>query len=95
MGGMSTVYLATHEILDRQVALKIMSPSFLKDGTFKECFINEGRIISKLNHPHIVHIYDIGISNDACYMAIELLEVGTLRQKIDDEVLSIHDIALL
>ncbi|MCF6189825.1 MAG: serine/threonine protein kinase [Cocleimonas sp.] len=88
---MSTVYLATHEILDRQVALKIMSPSFLKDGTFKECFINEGRIISKLNHPHIVHIYDIGISNDACYMAIELLEVGTLRQKIDDEALSIQD----
>ena len=90
-GGMSTVYLATHEILDRQVALKIMSPSFLKDGTFKECFINEGRIISKLNHPHVIHIYDIGISNDACYMAIELLEVGTLRQKIDDEALSIQD----
>ncbi len=90
-GGMSTVYLATHDILDRQVALKIMSPSFLKDGTFKECFINEGRIISKLNHPHIIHIYDIGISNDACYMAIELLEGDTLRQKIDDESLFIQD----
>lgn len=90
-GGMSTVYLATHEILDRQVALKIMSPSFLKDGTFKDCFINEGRIISKLNHPHVIHIYDIGISNDACYMAVELLEVDTLRQKIDDGGLSVQD----
>jgi len=88
-GGMSTVYLATHEILDRQVALKIMSPSFVRDGSFKDCFINEGRMISKLNHPHVIHIYDIGISNDACYMAIELLEGDTLRQKIDSNTLSI------
>lgn len=91
-GGMSTVYLATHTILDRQVALKIMSPSYLSNEGFKDCFINEGKIISKLNHPHIVHIYDIGISNDACYMAIELLEDDTLRQKIDSKTLSFEEI---
>jgi serine/threonine protein kinase len=91
-GGMSTVYLAIHTILERQVALKIMSPSYLNNEAFKECFINEGKIISKLNNPHIIHIYDIGISNDACYMAIELLEEDTLHQKIEKKSLSFEDI---
>ena len=91
-GGMSTVYLATHTILERQVALKIMSSSYLNNEAFKECFINEGKIISKLDNPHIIHIYDIGISNDACYMAIELLEKDTLHQKIEKKSLSFENI---
>lgn len=91
-GGMAEVYLATHEILQRPVALKVMSANLIKDKSFKDSFIKEGQIMAKLKHPHIVEIYDIGVSNDLCYMALEILEKDSLKDKLAKERLLITEI---
>ena len=83
---MATVYLAEQVSLGRQVALKVMSPTLIVvDSGFCERFINEGRIIAKLRHQHIVTIHDIGCANQQDYfMAMEYCPGGTLKQRILD-----------
>ena len=63
-GGMGTVYLATQESLERDVVLKTMSLVDAEGTEFAERFLNEGRIVASLRHPHIITIYDIGATDD-------------------------------
>jgi serine/threonine protein kinase len=81
-GGMSTVYLAIQESLDRDVALKIMAPALAADADFCKRFLKEGRIIAKLVHPNIVTVYDIGAYKSYYYMALEYAGKGNLTQYI-------------
>ena len=83
---MATVYLAEQVSLGRQVALKVMSPMLIAaDSDFCERFVNEGRIIAKLRHQHIVTIHDIGCADGRDYfMAMEYCPGGTLKQRILD-----------
>lgn len=78
-GGMATVYLATQESLGRAVVLKTMRT----DSGSMERFLNEGRIVARLRHPHIVTIYDIGSAEDLLYLAMEYVEGGDLKGRID------------
>lgn len=79
-GGMATVYLAVQENLNRPVALKVMHN--LSVPGFSERFLNEGRIIAKLAHPHIITIYDIGVSDECHYISMEYLQGGDLKKRI-------------
>lgn len=81
-GGMSTVYLATQESLNRQVALKVMSPQLMADPGFLQRFLKEGKIIAQLHHPKIVTIYDIGSYGEYQYISQEYLSGGTLGDEI-------------
>ncbi len=77
---MATVYLAVQESVDRQVALKVMAPELaLSDKTYGERFLREARIVAKLVDPHIVTIYDVGISNGLHYLAMEYVPGNDLR----------------
>ena len=69
-GGVATVYLAEQRSLGRQVVLKVLDTSAASLETV-ERFLNEGRIIASLNHPHIITIFDIGRSSDAVYISME------------------------
>src|SRR5579885_2395633 len=82
-GGMATVYLALQESLDREVALKVMSPVLAANASFCEQFMKEGRIAAKLTHPHLMTVHDIGCENGIYYLASEYLPAGTLRDRID------------
>jgi serine/threonine-protein kinase PpkA len=82
-GGMATVYLAVQESLDREVALKVMSPVLAANQTFCEQFMKEGRITAKLTHPHLMTVHDIGSYNGVYYLASEYLPAGTLRERMD------------
>ena len=82
-GGMATVYLAVQESLDREVALKVMSPVLAANETFCEQFMKEGRITAKLTHPHLMTVHDIGSYNGVYYLASEFLPAGTLRERMD------------
>lgn len=75
-GGMSTVYLALQESVQREVALKIMSGTLLGDEEFGERFLREARIAASLRHPNVVHVYDVGRHEDHHYMAMEHLSGG-------------------
>jgi serine/threonine protein kinase len=81
-GGIATVYLAVQESLDREVALKVMSPVLVAESNFTERFIGEGRMVAQLNHPNIVTIFDIGAENYHTYIAMEYLSGGSLREKL-------------
>lgn len=77
-GGMATVYLAMQESVDREVALKVMSPTLLADPTYGERFLREARIAAKLHHPHVVGIHDVGRHGDYFYIAMEYLSGGAV-----------------
>jgi len=90
-GGMATVYLAIHKRLQREIALKVMSPAVSATKGFQKSLITEGRIIAKLDHPNIVKIYDIDSQNGYFYMSMEVLHKGNLRQRLDNGRLPISN----
>jgi serine/threonine protein kinase len=81
-GGMATVYLAVQESFDRELALKVMAPELVADSTFAERFLREARIVAHLAHPNIISVYDVGVSNNNYFLAMELHTGGDLASKI-------------
>jgi serine/threonine-protein kinase PpkA len=81
-GGMSQVYLGVQESLDRQVAIKVMSPSALTDEISKQRFEQEARTIAKLEHPCIVGIHEVGRTRQGLlYYVLPYLAKGHLGQR--------------
>lgn len=85
-GGMATAYLAVQQSLGRQVVLKVLDTGHAESKEAVERFLNEGRIVAALNHPHIITIYDIGIAEECVYMSMEYVEGGDLRARIENQV---------
>lgn len=81
-GGMATVYLAVQESLGREVVLKLLNPESAEREDFVERFLNEGRIIASLRHPHIITIFDIGAAGEMVYIAMEYIEGGDLKTRL-------------
>ena len=78
-GGMATVWLALQCSVDREVALKIMSPNLLADPNFGERFLREARIAAKLHHRHVVGVHDVGRHHDIHFIAMEYLAGGSFK----------------
>src|SRR6266576_7085014 len=82
-GGMGEVYLAHHAKLDRQIALKVISPTFARDEARVRRFAQEARAASALNHPNVCIIHDVGTTKDGRhYMAMEFIDGETLRRRM-------------
>ncbi len=80
---MAEVYLAHDDVLDRDVALKVMSGRYADDEEFVERFKREAQSAAALSHPNIVSIYDRGEdASDTYYIAMEYLPGGTLKDRI-------------
>jgi serine/threonine-protein kinase PpkA len=77
-GGMATVYLGHQTSVDREVALKLMSKHLLTDPRFAERFLREARIAAKLQHRHVVSIYDVGTFAEQPFIAMEYLSGGCI-----------------
>ena len=81
-GGMSTVYLGEQVSLEREVAIKVMLPEALADEVSRRRFENEARTIARLEHPHIVGIYEVGRTKAGLpYYAMPYLARGHLGQR--------------
>ncbi|MGH8041420.1 MAG: protein kinase domain-containing protein [Rudaea sp.] len=80
-GGMATVYLAVQESVQREVALKVMSPSLLADPDFGERFLREARIAARLHHRNVVGVHDVGRAGECHYIAMEYLGGGAVLAK--------------
>src|SRR3954467_3598662 len=79
-GGMGTVYRATHLLIDRPVALKVLSQRFVGDQTAQQRFRREARAAGRMQHPNAVTVTDFGATDDGyLYIVMELLEGRTLR----------------
>ena len=83
-GGMGEVYLAHDEVLDRDVALKVLRSHYAGDQEFAERFRREARSAASLSHPSIVQVYDRGETEDGTsYIAMEYVPGGTLKEQIE------------
>ncbi|HTP25535.1 MAG TPA: protein kinase, partial [Anaeromyxobacteraceae bacterium] len=83
-GATGKVYLADDPFAKRKVAVKVAFPEALKnqeDGAlYKSMFLNEAALAGKLNHPHIVQIYDAVVEDKYSYIVMEYVEGGTLEK---------------
>ncbi|MFC1489536.1 SUMF1/EgtB/PvdO family nonheme iron enzyme, partial [Thermodesulfobacteriota bacterium] len=82
VGGMATVFKAYQPRMDRYVALKVMARHFSKNPEFVSRFSQEARVIAKLEHPHILPVYDFGESEGYTYLAMRIVEGGSLSDLI-------------
>ncbi len=81
-GGMADVYLAYDQILNREVAIKILREKFSSDTMSLVRFQREASAASRLNHPNVVDIYDVGEWEGMHYIVMEYVKGRTLKQWI-------------
>jgi hypothetical protein len=81
-GGMSTVYRAHDETLERWVAIKLMNREITTDSDQLERFRREAKAVAKLSHPNIVHVIDAGEDEGRPYIVFEYIEGETLKDRI-------------
>src|SRR5712671_7573640 len=82
-GGMGEVYRARDTRLERTVAIKILPAQFSSDPVRKQRFEREAKTISKLNHPHICVLYDVGHQDGMDYLVMECVEGETLAKRLE------------
>jgi serine/threonine-protein kinase len=89
-GGMGEVYLAQDTSLNRKAALKVLPVDVASNQDRMRRFKQEATAAASLNHPNIAHIYEVGVSSDLNFIAMEYVDGTTLREKIhkDNEELS-------
>src|ERR1700737_4591768 len=81
-GGMGEVYRAKDPRLGREVAVKVLPDALSSDRERLRRFEQEARAASALNHPNIITIYDVGLSDSAFYIVMELVEGEPLRDTL-------------
>ncbi len=82
-GGMARVYRATHRMLERTCAVKVLDPHLaVRDPEYVEMFLDEARAAAALKHPGVVTIYNIGHDADRHYIEMEYVEGGSLQQLV-------------
>jgi serine/threonine-protein kinase len=84
-GGMGVVYVAEHQTLRRQAALKIIVPELAENPDFRERFLREARIAAGLTHPNIVTVYDAGEVDRMLYIAMQFVPGRDLSQILRDD----------
>lgn len=91
-GGMATVFKAYHAALDRYVALKVMHQAFKADSAFTGRFQREARVVAKLEHPHIVPVYDYSEHEGSPYLVMKYIEGDTLKARLGKGALTSQEI---
>jgi cyclic di-GMP phosphodiesterase len=81
-GGMASVYRGYHPALDRFVAIKVLPDFFADDPDYRERFQQEARSVARLKHPNILEIFDYGYDGGTAYLVLELVEGGTLADRL-------------
>ncbi len=84
-GGSATVYAAVHEKLHRVVAAKMLNHSLAYEPRFRTRFLQEARIIARLNHPHIVQVFDTEEAYATFFIMMEFVGGATLHRLVQSQ----------
>ena len=84
-GGMGIVYRATQLSLSRQVALKLVNPTFALDERFRERFLREAQLAASIDHPHVLPVYEAGEVEGTLFLAMRLVEGASLAELLRAE----------
>ena len=83
-GGFGRVYLARDDDLDRSVAIKVPNPERVAGPADVESYLAEARALAKLDHPHIVPVYDVGRAEDGlCFVVSKYVDGSDLAGRIE------------
>src|SRR5579862_1842318 len=85
-GASAHVFLAEDVSLQRNVAVKVLQPTLVRDEAFLKRFRAEARSVASLNHPHVLRVFDWGEDADGPYLVLEYLGGGSLRDLLDHNV---------
>jgi len=94
-GGMATVYRAYQPAVDRFVAVKVIHRSIAGDTSAIERFQREARLVTRLEHPHLLPIHDYNATHDPPYIVMRYLESGTLKDVLDQDPIPLKEIAFM
>ncbi|HUS85548.1 MAG TPA: serine/threonine-protein kinase, partial [Anaerolineales bacterium] len=81
-GGMASVFKAVEDGTEQEVAVKVLPPWLDEEENFQPRFEREAEILMRLHHPHIVPILNFGMEEGIYYIVMPLMEIGTLRERI-------------
>src|ERR1700720_4932979 len=81
-GGMGEVYRARDTRLERSVAIKVLPANLSSDPSLRQRLEREARAVSKLSHPHICTLHDIGHQDGVDFLVMELIEGETLEDRL-------------
>lgn len=84
-GSHGAVYEATHTDLGKRVAIKVLHPAAAIDPAMRRRFLREGRAASRVHHPHVVDVTDVGVEGDRAYLVMEFLRGEDLATRIARE----------
>src|SRR5215468_9408042 len=90
VGGMGEVYKARDTRLDRTVAIKVLREHLASDPERRARFEREARAVSKLNHPDICTLYDVGHDNGTDFLVVEFLDGQSLSERLKKGALPIN-----
>ena len=91
MGGMGSVYRAVQPNVEREVAIKIILPAFANHPDFIRRFEAEAQLVARLEHPHIVPLYDYWREPGVAYLVMRLLRGGNVQNLLEQGPLSIEN----
>jgi serine/threonine protein kinase len=90
-GGMGVVYQARHLLIEKKMAVKVMSQEIAAKPEIVKRFYNEAKTAANIGHDHIIEITDMGIYGKSPYIVMEYLEGTSLTDYMEDKVLSVED----
>ncbi len=92
-GGMGVVYTVRHIGIDRLFAMKVLSPRLSMDTDYQTRFMREAKITARLNHPHVVQVFDSGVYKGLLYIVMEYLDGTPLSELLwTNRIGGIHEI---
>jgi len=91
-GGMATVYKAYQPSMDRNVAIKVLPGQLAESPEFAARFQQEARFIARLEHPHILPVFDYGEDSGITYFVMRYLDAGSLKDRMSAGPLSLTEI---
>jgi hypothetical protein len=84
-GGMSMVYRAHHPTISQEVALKVLPAELREKGDYQQRFLREAQLVSDLQHPNIVRVFDYGENSGTCYMVMEYVSGQDLHRYLQEK----------